>query len=889
MMISSKRSKLLMTGGNGFVAKNILLELLNPNDRLFSSILQSYSEIYSIDVNFGESFTTFIDFSVRIIPIQLNLIEILDENSLSRKALCDLLKEVDCVIHTAAIVDTRENDMVRKRLQLINVDVMETLLYLSNDCGVRQFIHMSSASACNERDPRILVPWYFKLLGRSLLTSLSLSTYAQTKRVTEEKIQEFLQRTERKQMKVAVVKPHTVWGKGDPLATDIMLQWKSTVIPQPFIGDPDCKVVAIHVKTLAKYILLALIALKDDENNDIINGKIFNVGEQYLTLKELHREIVRTRGNGRYTQDFNPNIPSLMKIPHFFSTLIIFCVQQLDYWTRYRLPYTFFRLVTANNLAYTYKDLVGNKNYINSFISHGQLLFNSAKKAALKQLVGRNENQDLDTWLSDGRFAPDMSQLSRFKEEFDKLFRSEKYDLISNHPIAERWQLGPISVRNRVIKAATFESMCNAQDGVPTEQLIDFHRASVAGGAGMTVVAYASVSFDGRSFPTQICLSNDSKSPHLQDIFERTIKMLARLTEAVHQEGSAACIQLTHAGAFHDPSTNLQAKERNRRSKAVGPSKIFNPLTLQYSTSLEFNEKQLQRIEDDFANAVIVCQIAGFDAIELHLGHGYLLSQFLSRRTNSKYANNPEARLAFPLRVLKRVIAVARGIDREYLPPRTFVRPMAVLVKFNVSELTEDDLPLSDARLFARAFVDAGADLLVPSGGHVMVNGLHMLRGRAPISEMANAQSNWLKSLVVKMLGPWLIPEEPYREAFFLERVLSVCLGAGIPLNKICLIGGLHDEITILRATGRSDTLTVLKKGYGFAAVQMGRMLLADPSYCLKVGIAKPLSLMMQEKEERVLIAKSDVNCCDNSNRCIVDATMALKPLTCSKYENSDW
>lgn len=175
-------------------------------------------------------------------------------------------------------------------------------------------------------------------------------------------------------------------------------------------------------------------------------------------------------------------------------------------------------------------------------------------------------------------------------------------------------------------------------------------------------------------------------------------------------------------------------------------------------------------------------------------------------------------RLRFPLRVLKSVCRRAHATGERYI---------AVLVKFNVSELKESDLSMMDARLFARAFIEAGADLLVPSGGHVMVNGLHMLRGGRPLREMAISQQNMLKRWVIILGGKYFVKKEAFREAFFRERTISVMLGAGVPLSKVCLVGGVHD-IRSADCAVRYD---------GFLSVQLGRILLADLDWCWKVGV----------------------------------------------------
>lgn len=277
-------------------------------------------------------------------------------------------------------------------------------------------------------------------------------------------------------------------------------------------------------------------------------------------------------------------------------------------------------------------------------------------------------------------------------------------------------------MRNRVIKAATFESMADLR-GIPSQELVNFHARQATGGVALTLVAYASVSRDGRSFPTQISLNSTSFT-----INSATVKVLRRLTAAVHAKGALAGIQITHAGAFADSSCN-------EGSPSVGPSRIFNPLTMKWSKVM--GAEDLMRVECDFVKAVESARACGFDAVELHCGHGYLLSQFLSRATNPG-ARLSKDRLEFPLRVVRAVVAAAHN----YQPY------IAVLVKFNCSEKNECDLTFDDVRLYARAFYDSGVDLLVPSGGHVMTNGLHMLRGGRPIAAMAAAQKNAMKRTV---------------------------------------------------------------------------------------------------------------------------------------------
>lgn len=927
------RRSVVITGASGFVGRQAIIELLSTHAD--GPGFNKYQTIFAIDKFPNESLMEFLNGSCRVIFLQMDLTDLLiqkesnlsqkqgslDDFSMTELALTKLFSETACIIHTAAIVDTRENNNTHDQLNKVNVEVTDKLIKLANFCGVTRFVHLSSASACMKRNPDYIVPFWLRyIFSNSMFDKGEMSTYGESKRRSEQIALQFYLNTNTTPIttRVVVLRPHVVWGRGDPLATDIMLQWNHNWYgPQPFIGDSDSQVVSIHVRTLARYIWLADAALTRESdkpwNIAALHGKILNVGEDLHNLKDLHRTILQTNGYGRfasksqYNENFVDEYKSYMySLPNWFSTLLIWSVQTIDWLTGFRRRESIFRLLSANNLAYTLKNFLIFDEFKQTFKRDCQLLHDAALNSNNSDVSASSiENGKemlsvlpyLESCSNDknklNSISVNMTELEGMHSFIENLPVKKLHELVGKHPVSQSWYCGPILFPNRIIKAATFESMCDYADGVPTDQLVNYHVAAARGGAGLTIVAYASVSYDGRSFPTQICLAQDleQKFPRLQSIHRRTVEKLQQLTSKVHEQGGKAGIQITHAGAFNDPSTNLYSQTSNQFQFPRGPSTILNPLTLRYSQSLENDETTLQRIEDDFARATLVCQEAGFDAVELHLGHGYLLSQFLSRRTNPLHAHDRHARLSFPLRILKRVVAIAHN-PQDSSHSGHLLRSMAVLVKFNVSELTESDLPFSDCKYFARAFYQAGADLLVPSGGHVMVNGLHMLRGGVPVAEMARAQHNWFKSWLIRWFGHFLIPYEPFNEAFFLQKTLNVCFGAGIPLDRVCLIGGVHSISTILRAVGGQNKQsckqtaeeTVLNStGYGFAAVQMGRMLLADPNFCVKAGIFGNTST------DTSPLAALPINECDNGNGCIVDATMALKPLRCSKHLSTDW
>ena len=173
-------------------------------------------------------------------------------------------------------------------------------------------------------------------------------------------------------------------------------------------------------------------------------------------------------------------------------------------------------------------------------------------------------------------------------------------------------RIGPLTLRNRVIKAATYEGLSHRSR--VTTDLVEFHRAYAAGGVGMTTVAYCAVAPDGRTAPDQI-LWTDEAMPGLRV-----------LTDAVHAEGAAVSAQIGHAGPVADP--------RGNQLPALSPSTRFPNMS--GGVSRKAKRADLERITAAHAAAATRAIEAGFDAVEVHLGHSYLPSAFLSPKINHR-------------------------------------------------------------------------------------------------------------------------------------------------------------------------------------------------------------------------------------------------------------
>lgn len=343
-------------------------------------------------------------------------------------------------------------------------------------------------------------------------------------------------------------------------------------------------------------------------------------------------------------------------------------------------------------------------------------------------------------------------------------------------------RVGPLTLRNRVVKCGTNEGL--SRDGLVTEPLIDWHREVAAGGVAMTTLAYCSVSADGRTFPHQIWMR------------EEALPGLARFAEAMHAEGARAAIQIGHAGWFASP--------RAIRARPVGPSRTFSPHAGTFSRAA--TEADLARLTGDFADAARLAARAGFDGIEVHLGHGYLLSQFLTpwnNRRDDAWGGSLENRARFPRQVL-RAVRGAAGSE------------VAIWPKLNMTDGFRGGLRPDDAVQVARWIeADGSVDALQLTGGHTTRSPFFLLRGDAPRREMIADQPHWGVRLGMRLAGPFLLRAWPFEEAFFLPLARRFREAVDLPLM---LLGGVNRLDTMERAMAE-----------GFTLVALGRALLRDP------------------------------------------------------------
>lgn len=345
--------------------------------------------------------------------------------------------------------------------------------------------------------------------------------------------------------------------------------------------------------------------------------------------------------------------------------------------------------------------------------------------------------------------------------------------------------LGPITLRNRIIKAATFEA--RTPRGLASDDLIAFHRAIAAGGVGMTTVAYCAVSPGGRTDGSALWMRPEA------------LPGLRRLTDAVHAEGAAISAQVGHAGPV--------ANARSNGATALAPVRFFNPLSMRFAKHA--TKADIDEVIAAHATAVRYAIDAGFDAVEIHLGHNYLASSFLSpliNRRTDEFGGSLENRAKVARGIMR---AVRHEVDRDGSPA------IAVTAKLNMADGVRGGIGLEESLQTARWLQDDGVlDALELTAGSSLVNPMYLFRGDSPIKEFSAAFKPPLR-WGMRMTGTKFLREYPYRDAFLMRDAEQFRRELTMPL---ILLGGITNRETMDRAMAA-----------GFDFVAMGRALLAEP------------------------------------------------------------
>lgn len=342
-------------------------------------------------------------------------------------------------------------------------------------------------------------------------------------------------------------------------------------------------------------------------------------------------------------------------------------------------------------------------------------------------------------------------------------------------------EIAGIKFNNRILRAATDEGM--GDHGYPTERLIKLYENLAKGGVGGIITGYMSVSTDGESdMPGMVMIESDDR-----------ISKLAEVVERVHALHTPIIAQIAHCG----------------RNGVAGK-------TFQIG---KISESTIERVADDFAKAVTRAYKAGYDGVELHLAHGYFLSEMVSLHTNKrkdKWGGSTKNRM----RIVKLIMDKVRMELPDY----------PVFAKINGDEIYKDGIHAREASLIARLLEEYGVNAIEVSCG---INFKEMGPGKGKVpTEMILTAYPGIKELpgfvkaVAKPVIPKMMKDTSITTKYNVPSAKKIKESVGIP---VIVVGGIHNLVDI-KSTINED---------GIDFVSMSRPLILEPGLVNKFKEAK--------------------------------------------------
>jgi 2,4-dienoyl-CoA reductase-like NADH-dependent reductase (Old Yellow Enzyme family) len=372
--------------------------------------------------------------------------------------------------------------------------------------------------------------------------------------------------------------------------------------------------------------------------------------------------------------------------------------------------------------------------------------------------------------------------------------------------------IGRITVKNRLVRAPTVEKLAS-DDGQCTPKLMDLYTRLAEGGVGMVITGGAYPQSNGKALPRQIGLHRDE-----------VIGGYKKLTDRMHQYEVKIIAQLVHCGR--------QGTAEVLGETPIAPSAVPNVLGV---TPIPMNSTQISETIDNFIKAAERAKWAGFDGVQIHAAHGYLIHEFLSSRTNKRrdpWGGSPANRMRFLRKIYQ---GMRQRLGNEY----------PILLSINSNDFLPDGLGAEEAAEIAERMSILGVDAIEPSAGTWETH-FHMSRGDIPQNYWLYARAEWEERERTKARLCRMAKEVSFKEAYHLEFARKIKKKIRCPL---ILAGGLR-------------TVKIMEKilGEGEADfVALCRPLIRDPEFPNLI--------------RRGLAARSS---CINCNLCLTD-----KPVAC--------
>jgi 2,4-dienoyl-CoA reductase-like NADH-dependent reductase (Old Yellow Enzyme family) len=382
--------------------------------------------------------------------------------------------------------------------------------------------------------------------------------------------------------------------------------------------------------------------------------------------------------------------------------------------------------------------------------------------------------------------------------------------------LAKPIKIGSLEVKNRIVRAAMTGNLAN-EKGEVTDRLIEYYQRQTQGGAGLLITGGAYIQKSGRSARRLIGAYDDNLIPGH-----------SRLTKAVHELEGKIILQVYHCGRQTQPELV--------DGDVIGPSPVKD--RMMGVTPRSMTEEEIEATIKAFGKAARRAEEANYDGIEIMAAHGYLISQFLSNRTNQRtdqWGGSIENRGRFLFRIIKQVkVEVSDGFP--------------LLVKLNTEDKLKKGLTLEESAWLAEHLPDLGVDAIEFSGG-TYESGLNITRGDLPIKDILEEYSG-LRKLQLRFILRLMKKRFQFSEAYFLENLKSIRPRVRVP---VILVGGLRTPAVMEQ---------ILREKHA-DLIALGRPLNHNPDF-----------------PKEILSGDFSPSSCLNCNRCFI-RIIQEKPLQC--------
>jgi 2,4-dienoyl-CoA reductase-like NADH-dependent reductase (Old Yellow Enzyme family) len=343
--------------------------------------------------------------------------------------------------------------------------------------------------------------------------------------------------------------------------------------------------------------------------------------------------------------------------------------------------------------------------------------------------------------------------------------------------VFEPIKLAGITFSNRIIRSATFEGMSD-KDGKPTEQCLKKYEALARGGVGGIITGFIGVSQQGKASDNMAMIDK-----------AENVDTFKEITKRMHEMGTPIIAQLNHCGG--------QSKEESSHMPVVAPSKISD-----YKAN-EMTKAEILDVIEAFVQGIKRAKEADFDGVQVHMAHGYLLSEFVSPRMNRRddeWGGSIENRF----RIVKTIFEKARKEVGNY----------PIIVKLNGYETLKNGITIEESVKITKLLEQVGCDGIEVSNGTLKA-GLATMRGQVPWkmivaqNEKLNKMPEFMKNFV-GIVAKKTVPQPQPKNLYNLEAAMSIKKAVNIP---VILVGGITklEEIEELINNDKCDAVSLCR------------------------------------------------------------------------------